>query len=95
MLSKNIRKNYKMRGKRDVFPENIPKSHSRSIEIDVDDIIIRVFCFNIILKCFKQLGFTTTTNTSNNLNVWCSNYVDHAFGDGNKRIGMYVMLSRE
>ena len=51
----------------------------RQVEIDLNDIVVGYILFDMVLKCFQQLGFAAAANTCNDLNIRSADYVDEFF----------------
>ena len=47
----------------------------RQVETDLNDIVVGYILFDMVLKCFQQLGFAAAANTRYDLNIGSSNYV--------------------
>lgn len=51
----------------------------RQVEVDLNDVVVGYILFNMIFKRFKQLGFSATMNTRDDLNIRSTDYIDELF----------------
>ena len=51
----------------------------RQIEVDLNDIVVGYILFDMVLKCFEQLGFSAAANTRDDFNIRSSDYIDKFF----------------